>query len=112
MTGDHEDERIYIGLATFAKGSDVLNALSSEHEGAAGWMAGRARSEDHFADLLRSGLVAVGFLRIEIEDIRELENIADARQFDEHLAYNMERWEPGKLWVWGTLYPFLAEGEA
>ena len=61
---------------------------------------------------LRNDLSEIGLKLIEVEDIQELPSLELAYELDNHLAYNMERWEVGKKTVWGTIHTYMAEGEA
>jgi len=112
MTSDLSDLKIFVGLVSFEKGADTLGILSTEDIGAVSWMGGRAQSETQFVELVRLELAEIGLHLIEVENTEEIDQVADANELDEHLAINMQCWEVGKMTVWGTLYPYLAEGEA
>ena len=112
MTSDVADLKIFVGLVSFEKGSDTTGVLLPDATGAAGWMGGNAQNETQFVELIRLELAEIGLRLIEVEDIRKIDEVADASEFDEHLAFNMECWERGKMTVWGTLYPYIGEGEA
>ncbi len=112
MTSDLRDLKIFVGLVSFEKGADTQSILSSEDIGAVSWMGGRAQRETQFVELVRLELAEIGLHLIEVEKTEVIDQIRDAYEFDEHLAINMQCWKAGKMTVWGTLYPYLAEGEA
>lgn len=112
MATDLGGLRLFIGLVSFEKAADPYAVLAPEDLGAVGWMGGRAQNEEQFKELVRAELGELGLKFTEIEDVEEIDHFEDAAEFDEHLVHNMERWEPGKMTVWGTLFAYVAEGEA
>ncbi len=102
--------RLFVGLVTFAKGSDLLELFDSDTGGASGWIGGRASDENEFEFFACLELSEAGYTEIEIEDIHEIESISQAYEFHQHLGKNMENWELGKRTVWGYLHPFALEG--
>ena len=110
ISGHHDDW--WIALITFENDGDVLGILSPEQQGAAGWMAGRAENEDQLAERIGSALSEVGLRLVSIEDERTVGTITEIEEIDEHLADNMRNRETNEHVVWGSLHPFLAEGEA
>ncbi|MEM6482334.1 MAG: hypothetical protein AAF922_15595 [Pseudomonadota bacterium] len=98
--------KLFVGLATFAKGRDLLELFNDSQGGASGWIGGRANDQSEFLFNATLELSEAGYTEIEIEDVQEIRDISKAYEFDQHLGKNMEDWEPGKHSVWGSLYPF------
>lgn len=112
MGSDLSDLHTFVGLITFEGGADILGVLSEEAEGAVGWMGGKAQNPDQFVELIRVELNQIGLELVEVEEIQLVESTTDVFDIDEHLAGNMQVWEPGKMTVWGTIHRYLEDGEA
>lgn len=104
--------RRFIVLATLESVGDALGILPPGCEGACGWMAVKADSEVEVAEVLRSELAEVGLKLAEYEKVLRISTAADVAEYDPHLAEEVEKWEPGKATVWGTLHPYFGHGEA
>jgi hypothetical protein len=103
--------RIYTALVTFERTDADTPYLPPQAQGACGYMAIAATHEDDVYDVLRSELSEIGLELVGVDEITEAskDHIDD---LDDHLAENVEEWKPGKRTVWGTIYIYLAEGEA
>jgi hypothetical protein len=104
--------RIFTALVTFERTAPEVDLLPPEAQGAVGYMAVSATSEDDLRDALVTDLAFVGLRLLEIDEIREIDVQSLPDGLDAHLADNIRQWEPGRRTVWGTIHVYLADGEA
>ena len=103
---------MFIALVTFENDGDALKLLPEGYQGACGWMAVRAISEEQASDQLRRVLREIDLKVLEIDDLLQVYSLEEIACYDEHLAANVEEWESEQTAVWGTLHVYLADGEA
>jgi hypothetical protein len=104
--------RIFTALVTFERTAPEVDFLPPEAQGAVGYMAVSATSEDDLRDALVTDLALVGLRLLEIDEIREIDVQSLPDGLDAHLADNIRQWEPGRRTVWGKIHVYLADGEA
>ncbi|RVU34667.1 hypothetical protein EOI86_17575 [Hwanghaeella grinnelliae] len=104
--------RTYTTLLTFERTSCVSEILPDHVQGACGYVAVAAADEDEVIEILQRGLEYVGLRFLETDQISEYFDDDSVQELDEHLFENLKVWEPGKRWVWGTIFCYLADGEA
>jgi predicted hydrocarbon binding protein len=114
----HSPDNPWVALVTFERSivddsyPDTLSVLEEGLLGAGGWMAVDAASEDDAKDELVRMLKEIGLKVVQIDDLEEIFELDQYKEFDEHLWKNVLEWEEGHLTVWGTLHGYYAEGEA
>ncbi|MBI1198167.1 MAG: hypothetical protein GC203_09920 [Phenylobacterium sp.] len=102
----------WVALVTFERSDAEQAVLPEWAQGACGWMACRASSEESVRDLLAQDLRHCGLKLLAIDSLQGAVDEGDADEIDEHLAANMRQLEAGKLSVWGTIHCYKADGEA
>lgn len=80
--------------------------------GAVGWVAIKAEDEDHVREILQVGFDYLKLRLLSIEEIEIFTNPEDIENKDSHLAENIRKWEPNKLWVIGSVGGYYGEGES
>ena len=105
-------ENTFIALVTFENNGDVLEILPAECHGACGWMAVKAATDTQALDALRKDLAQVELRLVEVDRVTQVYSMDEIADYDDHLAMNVSKWEPGKATVWGTIHSYLAEGDA
>lgn len=108
----HQGCRYYTALVTFERTEQETEYLPEEAHGAIGYFAIASTYIKSAIKTMRKGLGHEGLRLVEVDEISEFEfpNLPELN--DEHLAQNVESWEPDKFWTWGTLHTYLGEGEA
>jgi hypothetical protein len=101
----------WIALVTFERGNGAQDVLLEHQQGACGWMACFAASEDDARDRLSAALNADGLRLVEVDRERRVDESEDLALIDEHLASNFTAREDGAQTVWGAVHAYLAEGE-
>lgn len=109
---ESEQIKTYVALLSFERGEDVLNIIPKDCHGASGWMAVRATDEWSARQRLCDELDQIGLRLIETADLTQVSSADEVERIDAHLAANMRMWESGRSSVWGTLHPYIGDGEA
>jgi len=86
--------------------------LSPEDLGACGWLAAYADSQDMADSRISRALKADGVRVVSFNHAREVFDIDEILEIDEHLARNIETIGPEQTVAWGTIHCYYAEGEA
>jgi hypothetical protein len=105
------DERLWVALVTFERSGVPQDVLADEFQGACGWMACLAADEEEVRARLAASLRAVGLRLLEVDREQQVD-AEEIVEFDEHLAANVQGWEPGRKTLWGTIHCYRAEGSA
>jgi hypothetical protein len=103
--------RWWVALVNFERGDGEQSVLEARFQGAWGWMACLASSEDEVRTRLAQSLAADGLRLVKVDQEAPVE-FQELSEIDDHLASNVAALEPGKFAAWGTIHCYLAEGEA
>ncbi len=99
------EDTIWVVFATFELVEGMPNEiLSPEIQRASGYMAVKADTEWDVRKTLESELKDINLKLVETDEFCTVNSVYDVLDFDEHLAYNVERWEEGCDAAWGTIY--------
>lgn len=98
-------ENLWVVLVTFERMGGVSNdILSSGIERASGYMGVLAETEWEARTTLEQELKDINLKLVETDDFCSVNSIGEISELDEHLAYNVERWEDGCDAAWGTIH--------
>lgn len=108
----HETLKIFTSLITFERGESEDSVLPPHVHGACAHIAVLAIDEDDVARLIYQHLMKLKLHTICIENITEVTSVGLIHDIDDHLAEGVVAWGKEDRFAWGTLYTYMADGEA
>lgn len=105
-------ESWWLALVDIQAGTDDHQIIPPDCSGAVGWMAAIGTDETAARSEIITSLQEIGLSARTVEDMQHVESLAAIEEMDPHLARNVADWPRDALTVWGSLHPYLADGEA